>query len=156
MMIAETRRNTSKRKGHQDRHGIRDDDGTLDRAGACGELAAAIALSLPQKLTVNTFKGEPDLVYRGWPVEVRTTRSRSPRLYFRDRDEPDSIMLLVLEIEHSRVYEMAGWALGSEIRDYGELAGAAGRPKFPAFELHQLSPFWQLDRFMQYGQQAEI
>lgn len=141
LMIAENRRNASKRKGHQDRHGIRDDDGSLDRTGACGELAAAIALGLNQRLTVNTFKGEPDLVFRGWPVEVRTARSKRAKLFFRDRDDPDSIMLLVLEIENTWVYEMAGWALGCEIRDSGTPSGAANRPLFPAFGVDELTRF---------------
>lgn len=148
-MIAENRDNSSRQAGHPDRHGIRDDDGSLERAGACGELAAAIALGLSQKLTVNTFKREPDLVYRGWPVEVKTSRSRRPKLFFRDRDDPDAIMILVLELKHCRTYDVCGWAIGSEISERGEPSGSDHRPKFPAFEPHQLSPMWQLKRFIE-------
>lgn len=153
-MIAKRRMNESRKRRCQNRHGIVDDDGRKDRTGACGELAASIALGLNCRLTVNTFKGEPDLVFRGWPVEVRTSTSRRPQIFFRDRDDPNSILLLVSEVEHGVRYRMEGWAIGSEIAESGKPSGDPSRTQFPAFGVDELTPFRCLMDFPVYGFQG--
>ena len=90
--------------------------------GACGELAAAIALGLTWRPGVNVFKG-PDI----GALQIRTTAME--RLIVRPGDGDDERFVMVYyTLESFPVFWVMGWAWGSEAKQEG-LSRRAGRPR---------------------------
>lgn len=138
LFYAEKRFYESARLGCKDKFGCKDPDNKLGRAGACGELAVAVFLGLPLKLTVNTFKSEPDFTYRSWPIEVRTSIKPGTPLFVRDGDKDQAVFIHLTELEHTWEYRINGWRKGWEVRRYGEKTGDPRRPLMPAMPIEDL------------------
>lgn len=89
------RQNAAVKDGRSNRHG-RGEGGEYDDhiRGACGEYAAAQALGIPWRATVNTFKA-PDLEHDGLAYEVKTRSRHDYELIVRDDDDPGRVFVLV-------------------------------------------------------------
>jgi len=83
----------------------------IDIEGACGELAAALALGLEWRGDVDTYK-KPDLDHN---IQVRTTQGNPARLRMSPRDSPNERFVLVVGV-HPR-YEVVGWIDGNQFRE---------------------------------------
>ena len=91
--VGYARQRCSLADGRGNRHGSTGgyDDHIL---GAVGEYAACIALNIPWRPTINTFK-RPDFVVDGVGYEVKTRRRHDYELIVRDDDDPGRVFVLV-------------------------------------------------------------
>lgn len=119
------------RRGLKHSHGMRESDGWRNHAeGACGELAAALALGLRWDATVNTFKMGGDLPGDvGGDVQVRCAAplasGGAPCLIVRDNDRDDDAFVLV--VCRMPQFDVVGWAWGQECKLGRFLKGMGGR-----------------------------
>lgn len=137
--VAKLRRRSSQDMGLQ--NGVGFDERKAMRyevMGACGEIAVCRAFNVKPVIRDGDFKNRPDLIIFGYPVEVRATGSRTPKLYFRAGDDPESAYFLVSEIEEQRTYAVHGWSVPSEDKSRYHLDGAPGRPKSPCIDAADL------------------
>lgn len=143
-LFAELREEGSRTLGCTDRFGAHDPTGDRNRMGCGGELAIAKLLGLPLRLSVNTFKAEPDFWFYGIPVEVRTSEREGTPLFFRTGDNEKAVFIHVRQTIPYRQYIVKGWAWGWGILENGELSGDPRRPRFPALKETQLRPILDL------------
>lgn len=84
---------------------------TQEVMGACGEMAAALALNVFWSPSVNTFHGTSDLPGN---IEVRSTTERGYSLIVRDNDPPNRIYVLV--VGEPPTLTVVGWMTGTDAR----------------------------------------
>lgn len=149
--VAEARRAASQNSGLQNSEGFKPERGLkYDIMGACGEIAAAVALGITDiRLGVNTFKSMPDIIFHGFGVEVRTTASDRATLYFRQGDAPTRAYVLVRERKHAREYDVHGWTYPEIDKPLYILGGAPGRNPTPCVEHVLLRPIQGLKTFIE-------
>ena len=68
----------------------------LDIVGTCAEILVAKNLGTYFPSSVNTFHSEPDLMWNGTPIEVRSTIYPNGKLIVRDNDPENSFYVLVV------------------------------------------------------------
>lgn len=104
--------------------------------GACGEMAAALALNVFWSPSVNTFHAVSDLPGN---VEVRSTPKTTGRvsLIIRDNDPDDRVYVLVVGVPPT--LDVVGWYIGADAKQPHYLSDPGEkRPAWfvPRAELH--------------------
>lgn len=115
------------RMGLPDKHGAEREDGLMiHKIGARGELAACQIWGLTWTQSVNTFKGEPDLIDTdGSGIQVRTRLAHSYDLIVREDDPDDQRFVLMTTSKPYTSFAYWGWITGADaknpawMRDYG-------------------------------------
>lgn len=91
------------------------DPWTMHLNGAAAEIAVARALGLYWPASVNTFRSEPDIPYRGAPgIEVRWISQPGYDLKIRQDDHPERMYVLVSGFAPRMT--LHGYYLGNEAR----------------------------------------
>jgi hypothetical protein len=113
---AQMRDDESKRLGHSNARGLREDDG-VSVIGSLGEIAAHVFGNLPFHYSVNEW-GKPDLINRNnWSVDVKTSKT-AHHLYVSPRHlHPDWYYLLVWQIDEYR-YALVGYMRGDKVATF--------------------------------------
>jgi hypothetical protein len=117
---------------------------TLEVLGAAGELAARRLLGLPEGLHTG-FDGGKDLVYRGWDIDVKTTRlahnliERCFRWSLAKVVRADICLVMAVDLESQRAVAL-GWCYRAAV----ERAPINHEKNCHELPIVELRPFWQL------------
>ncbi len=124
--IGELRQSEALEKNLPDKHGFDGVSGlSIHIEGACGELAAALALNIPWDATVNTFKNIADLSSN---IEIRTRSKATYDLIVRADDKDTSLFILVLRLGPKK-FDVVGWISGKDAKDKQWSKDYGNRPK---------------------------
>ena len=109
--------------------------------GACGEMAAAVALGIEWVPTINTYQARPDL---GEGVEVKTTTANR-RLLIRPNMKDSRTVVLV--VGRSPIFNVVGFINVQEAKRIGKIEAPANRPPAYFVTQQQLRPIeeWHHD-----------
>jgi len=87
---------------------------TTEMVGALGEIAFARWANVFPDLSVHLRSGSADAVWRGWKVDVKTSRNPNSALWLDPNKRPD---VYVLALRDGMTITLAGWIPGHEAHE---------------------------------------
>lgn len=96
---------------------------TTEQVGLYGELAFAKWANVYPDLTTHIRTGSADAVYKGWTVDVKSTRNLHGDLYVDARREKLADLYVLVHVNYASC-ELLGWLWSSEVQNLTTSTGS--------------------------------
>lgn len=114
---------------------------TTDLVGVLGEFAFARWANVCPDLTTHLRKGTPDAIFRGWTVDVKSTRNAHGPLYVDARPDKWADLYVLMHVEYATC-EVLGWIPSKRLDRVVDLSVTP--VKVPQDQLYAAEDFWRI------------
>lgn len=99
---------------------------TTDIVGILGEVAFAKWANVYPDMTTHLRHGSFDATFRGWSVDVKSTRKPSGELWVDARPDKRASVYVLVHIEYASAH-IVGWMAGNKVEHYSQQKAAPYR-----------------------------